>query len=221
MGAKLLEERPQVAAVQGVIVNTQTGLPERSQGVEIQPIHLLGRSVGARRLLGYAGLRSIIRRSHAIGDHVTRVPTEIHEVESLAATAMLVRRAAFAEVGGFDPSFFLYGEDLDLCCRLRLAGWRLLAVPDVWAHHLGGASMPSSWERELHWWRGTLGFAARWWGRSAWALAMVAATIRCARLALRQPQRSRDALIALVIEPAKDRRRATCAASTTTVPVSP
>jgi GT2 family glycosyltransferase len=215
LGARLLVERSQVAAIQGVIVNSQTGLPERSQGVEIQPIHLLGRSVGARRLLGCDALRSIIRRSHAIGDHVTRVPTEIHEVESLAATAMLVRRAAFAEVGGFDPSFFLYGEDLDLCRRLRLAGWKLLAVPDVWAHHLGGASMPSSWERELHWWRGTLGFAARWWGPRAWALAMVASTFRCARLALRHPQTARHALRALVIEPLRERSRNRCSRPST------
>ncbi len=208
LGAKLLEDRPEVAAVQGVIVNTRTGLPERSQGVEIMPVHLLGRAVGARRLLDSSALRALARRSRALVDHVDRVPSSFCEVESLAATAVLVRRTAFVEVGGFDPSYFLYGEDLDLCRRLRLAGWKLLAAPEVWANHLGGASMPSSWDQEIHWWRGTLAFAARWWGRSEWSLAIIAATIRFARLAVRHPGRFREAVTALLIEPIKDRRMA-------------
>jgi N-acetylglucosaminyl-diphospho-decaprenol L-rhamnosyltransferase len=207
-GVRHLVVQPDVAGVQGVIMNQGTGLPERSQGIELQPVHLFGRAIGARWLLSWPTLRSIAQRSRILSDHVERVPSEPTEVQSLAATALLVRRTAFLDVGGFDPTYFLYGEDFDLCHRLRLGGWKLLALPEVWAQHVGGASMSSAWDRELHWWRGTLGFAARWWGRSAWALAMVAASIRCARLALRDPRRSRNALMALVIEPARDRRAA-------------
>jgi N-acetylglucosaminyl-diphospho-decaprenol L-rhamnosyltransferase len=207
-GVQVMAAHPDVAAVQGVIVNTATGSPERSQGLELRAVHLLGRAVDARRLLRRPAIRSIARRCTTLGDHVERVPAGPVEVESLAATAVLVRRTAFAEVGGFDPSFFLYGEDFDLCHRLRLAGWKLLALPGVWAEHLGGASMSSTWDREIHWWRGNLTFAARWWGRSAWALALVAATIRCVRLAAGDPKRSYEAVSALVITPARSRRRA-------------
>ena len=39
---------------------------------------------------------------------------------------MLVRRSAFEAIGGFDPGFFMYGEDLDFAYRARQAGWRTL-----------------------------------------------------------------------------------------------
>ena len=38
---------------------------------------------------------------------------------------MLFRSEAFAQVGGFDERFFMYGEDFDICARTRLAGWHL------------------------------------------------------------------------------------------------
>jgi N-acetylglucosaminyl-diphospho-decaprenol L-rhamnosyltransferase len=57
----------------------------------------------------------------------------------LPGTALMLRRAAVDRVGGLDPSFFLYGEDLDWCWRARHAGWRL-AVIDAIAVHREGSS---------------------------------------------------------------------------------
>jgi GT2 family glycosyltransferase len=54
------------------------------------------------------------------------------------AACVLIRRAAFDEVGGFDTVFFLYFEDADLCLRLRTAGWRLVWEPNATAVHAGG-----------------------------------------------------------------------------------
>ena len=203
----LLRGRPGVAMVQGVIVNQATGRPERSAGVELRPVHLLGRAVGARRLLGMGWVRAVAGRSPVLADHARRVPTEPVVVESLAATAVLVRRVAFEEVGGFDPRYFLYGEDLDLCRRLRLAGWQLVAVPEVFATHASGGSAESSWARETSWWRGTMQFAGRWWAGPAWSVAVVAALLRCLRLSVRHPGRARSALAALVVEPSRERGR--------------
>ncbi|HEY1226081.1 MAG TPA: glycosyltransferase family 2 protein [Ramlibacter sp.] len=48
---------------------------------------------------------------------------------------MLVRRDAFAAVGGFDERFFMYCEDFDFCARMRLAGWGLQVVEDTAVRH--------------------------------------------------------------------------------------
>lgn len=55
------------------------------------------------------------------------------------AACVLIRRRAFDDVGGFDPKFFLYFEDTDLCIRLRKKGWRLEWEPDAVAVHAGGS----------------------------------------------------------------------------------
>jgi N-acetylglucosaminyl-diphospho-decaprenol L-rhamnosyltransferase len=43
-------------------------------------------------------------------------------------------------VGAFDEAFWLYGEELDLCARLRDAGWKVLATPELEVMHEGGVS---------------------------------------------------------------------------------
>jgi hypothetical protein len=119
-------------------------------------------------------------------------------VETLAATVLLVRRSAFEQVGGFDERYFLYGEDLDLCRRLRNADWRLVALPSEFARHQSGASSAGWWERELVWWQGTMQFASRWWTGNAWRLAVGAALVRWAGMAIARPYGARRAWRAVV-----------------------
>jgi N-acetylglucosaminyl-diphospho-decaprenol L-rhamnosyltransferase len=62
------------------------------------------------------------------------------EVDWVSGACMLIRREAFDGVGGFDEAFWLYGEELDLCTRLRDAGWKVLATPELEILHEGGVS---------------------------------------------------------------------------------
>lgn len=204
-GAELLSSRPDVAAVQGVIVNSGDGRPERSSGVGVRPVDLLARAVGAKALLRIPVIAKLGQRSAVVRGHADRVPSGPLEVKSLAATAVLVRRSAMDAVGGFDESYFLYGEDQDLCQRLRAAGWKLVAVPDVWARHVSGGSAASSWSRETNWWRGTMQFAADWWSRPAWTVALVSSVVRWARLAVQHPRHARRAFGAMVEVPVRRR----------------
>src|SRR6185503_20251114 len=56
----------------------------------------------------------------------------------VSASCLLARKAALDAVGGLDERFFLYEEDVDLCLRVRKAGWRILYTPRaVVMHHLG------------------------------------------------------------------------------------
>jgi len=59
---------------------------------------------------------------------------------SLTAACLLVRREAYEEMAGLDERFFLYAEDVDLCRRLRHAGWRLRYVARATVRHLRGGS---------------------------------------------------------------------------------
>jgi len=56
----------------------------------------------------------------------------------LSGSCMLLRREAFEAVGGFDPSYFMYCEDMDLCRRLAEAGWSNVYVPSAVITHEGG-----------------------------------------------------------------------------------
>jgi GT2 family glycosyltransferase len=55
---------------------------------------------------------------------------------------MLIRREALEAVHGLDESFFLYCEDIDLCARVRDAGWRIRYEPGAVVRHEGGRSGP-------------------------------------------------------------------------------
>jgi N-acetylglucosaminyl-diphospho-decaprenol L-rhamnosyltransferase len=63
------------------------------------------------------------------------VPAELREVSFASGAALVVRREAWEEVGGFDDEYFMYGEDLDLALRLRLAGWEVGVVPAARVEH--------------------------------------------------------------------------------------
>lgn len=62
------------------------------------------------------------------------------EVDWVSGAAMLIRRSAFEQVGAFDETFGLYGEEIDFCTRLRDAGWKVLATPELEVMHVGGVS---------------------------------------------------------------------------------
>ncbi|MDQ1732401.1 MAG: N-acetylglucosaminyl-diphospho-decaprenol L-rhamnosyltransferase [Pseudonocardiales bacterium] len=58
----------------------------------------------------------------------------------LSGSCLLLRREAFDSVGGFDPRYFMYFEDVDLGERLGRAGWLNVYVPTAEVTHLGGHS---------------------------------------------------------------------------------
>ena len=69
--------------------------------------------------------------------------------EWLSGSCLLLRRAAFERVDGFDPRYFMYFEDVDLGDRLGRAGWLNVYVPSAEVTHLGGHSTSQVSERML------------------------------------------------------------------------
>jgi len=70
-----------------------------------------------------------------LGEPVAGQPTAPTEVFGASGGAVLYRRAMLEQVGGFDASFFMYLEDVDVAWRARAHGWRTLQVPDAVVLH--------------------------------------------------------------------------------------
>jgi GT2 family glycosyltransferase len=71
---------------------------------------------------------------------LTSPPTAGSEVFFASGGAMLIHRRTFIDVGGFDPEFFAYFEDVDLGWRLWVLGHRVLYAPDAEVRHIGGST---------------------------------------------------------------------------------
>ena len=68
------------------------------------------------------------------------LPTEGSPLLFASGGAMLVHRRTFLDVGGFDPQFFAYFEDVDLGWRLWVLGHKVVYAPNAVAFHTGGAT---------------------------------------------------------------------------------
>ena len=75
-------------------------------------------------------------------DHET-----VKKAEYLMGAVLLLRREAIAQVGGFDERFFMFSEEVDLCYRMRRAGWTVEFYPEAEFVHVGGASTRLEWDR--------------------------------------------------------------------------
>jgi len=63
---------------------------------------------------------------------------------------MLFRSTAYAQVGGFDERYFMYGEDFDICARMQLAGWKLQVGENLLARHEAQRASHAD-TRHLYW----------------------------------------------------------------------
>jgi len=75
--------------------------------------------------------------------------TSAREVDWVSGSSMLLRRNALERTGGFDPGYFMYAEDADLCTRLRADGWEVWFTPAVTVVHDHGLSTRGS--RRMIW----------------------------------------------------------------------
>jgi N-acetylglucosaminyl-diphospho-decaprenol L-rhamnosyltransferase len=98
--------------------------------------------IHARTTVSHGGLI----REYIPGLHLDDVVPADEVVTTVSAhgAAMLARRSMFLELGGFDESFFMEWEDLDLCWRAWLRGWSSVYVPAASLRHRVGAVTSSS-----------------------------------------------------------------------------
>jgi GT2 family glycosyltransferase len=104
-------------------------------------------------------------------------PTEPAEVDWVPGAFSIIRNQVLKKVGFFDPEFFLYCEEVDLCRRIQSAGYKIMYWPDIVVIHIGGESsrqiktleMSSAGAQLIRWrMRSTLLYYRKHHGAGAW-----------------------------------------------------
>lgn len=72
------------------------------------------------------------------------------DLDWASGAALMVRTDRYLDAGGLDPRFFAHMEEIDLCWRLRLAGYKIAVVPQSEIYHLGGGSLPAENPRKTY-----------------------------------------------------------------------
>ena len=137
--AEFAESRPGLGAA-GPCLFDPAGDPQRST---IRP------PLGAAPLAVWVAFPGAVTSLYGTWRRATGVVRrkQVRPTEFLQGSALLVRRDAFDQVGGFDESFFMYCEDADLCARLRGVGWEVELCTAARFVHVGGGSTDSDSDR--------------------------------------------------------------------------
>ncbi len=85
-------------------------------------------------------LRRLFPRSRMWGNWEAFHSDSPVEVEAVSGACMFLRSAVFARVNGFSREFFMYGEDMDICAKVRRLGFAVYHVPRAVVVHHGGRS---------------------------------------------------------------------------------
>ncbi len=88
------------------------------------------------------GLSHFFPKSKLFGKYnmTYKDPDDLTEVDAVSGSFLMFRREIWDQIGRLDSSFFMYGEDLDYCYRIKQAGWKIYYVPFTKIIHYKGES---------------------------------------------------------------------------------
>jgi GT2 family glycosyltransferase len=136
-----LDAHPDVGAT-GARLIYPDGRPQTSYGCDPSFKGIFDEQLGIDKVRARLG-----RGASTQNDEVEQSGHEApREVEQICGACQFVRREAYAQVGGFDPAYFMYHEDVDLNIRLRRAGWKLFFLSAARIVHHLGASSERDWQ---------------------------------------------------------------------------
>ena len=98
-------------------------------------------------LLGYPYCRGRIFFSIENDEGQYDSPAEIFWA---TGACLFIRREVYLKAGGLDESFFAHMEEIDLCWRVKLLGYKIYTVPQSHMYHLGGATLSASEPRKTY-----------------------------------------------------------------------
>ena len=74
----------------------------------------------------------------------------VKEIFWATGAAFFCRAQLFHALGGFEPEYFAHAEEIDLCWRMKRAGYKILAVPDSVVYHVGGGTLSYNTPRKAY-----------------------------------------------------------------------
>jgi hypothetical protein len=132
-----LDTHPQAGAVGCMLINPDGSFQTASRRSLPTPWVAFTRIIGLSR---------IFPRSPVFGRYnLTYLkPDREGEIDVLSGSLMMLRREAVVQVNYFDEDYFMYGEDIDLCYRIKKTGWKIYYTPRTKAIHYKGESSKRS-----------------------------------------------------------------------------
>lgn len=137
---EVLTSRDDIGVTAPKLLDSDLTLQPSVWGFPPTPTQIIVEGLRLHRFLPKRILATWLYGVHWSYDQTTDVPI-------VAGAAMLFKRDVFETLGlAFDPSFHMYGEDLELCMRIRKSGWKIVFVDGAEIIHFGGQSSNQRWD---------------------------------------------------------------------------
>lgn len=168
----ILDRNPEYALVGARIVDPD-GADQRASRRRLPTV--------ARTFFTFSGLERLEHQFpgfQGINMATTDIAEDVEPVGAVSGALMLIRRADFEQIGGFDEAYFLHCEDLDLCQRLALADRLVGFVPAARATHVKGVTQRRlPWRSEWLKHRNMLRFVRKFRLAGAWGSGLLAVAV--------------------------------------------
>jgi hypothetical protein len=100
--------------------------------------------VGCKIITSFKGEAEALLVDQFGHSYPAKFPNSVKEVFAVEGAAFLIRRDVWEELGGFDSRYFALCEDIDLCWRAHLLGYRILVAPSSIVYHVGSSTISKS-----------------------------------------------------------------------------
>ncbi len=134
---EMMDNDPQIAACQPKILSYY----------HKEQFEYAGASGGFIDKYGYPFCRGRVFQNLEKDEHQYDTPMEVFWA---TGACMFVRADLYHQLGGLDDSFFAHMEEIDLCWRLKNAGFKVYCCPQSWVFHIGGGTLPKNSPRKTY-----------------------------------------------------------------------
>ena len=151
---------PEAGAAGCKILNADGTLQLACRRTFPTPAVALPKMLGLSRL--FPGVKAFSRYNLTYLD-----PDQMTEVDAVSGSFLMFRKVVYDQVGGLDESYFLYGEDLDYCYRIKKGGWKIYYEPATKIiHYKGESTKLAAFDNFIAFYRAMDIFAGKHFGKS-------------------------------------------------------